>query len=463
VLLQIKVAMESSITTNIIAKQSLNGLQLTDILDKEDKEWSTNVLCLNQLQHGGEQHNIRPLGRPIIEPSKSNRSPRSIICQDLYWSLDGRCVTAVTDDHAIRRYMIAHDSNGKTILQLTNRVFKNQTIVSSEMVPNDTSTIAIDNPGEKILIGSRNLPIQLYSLNSTNDDVTSDTPLFTYSTMNPQNEVFETPYSISSLTQETFLVGSIRNSVSLYDISCKEPIWNIRSDKIKSGKAQYKSIVSCFDEGCTGVTNSNGHNDNYLRTKYFGTYKNEIYRVDLRVNRKGMDCVQQNNKKGNGIYQLLKSENGLYLYVVKRQSNQISIYDIRKHGSCLNSLKLPFMIKNQKFKANISSFNGLSIGTTANNIINWERSIVESGGITRHDYELDIKFSDNKSILTTMTTSIGGSIEEHPIGTQQERRINIVKQNPEYLDQTVVSYSPDKTALPNITQDASGICLIDTP
>jgi len=43
VLLQIKVAMESSITTNIISKQSLNGLQLTDILDKEDKEWSCGV------------------------------------------------------------------------------------------------------------------------------------------------------------------------------------------------------------------------------------------------------------------------------------------------------------------------------------------------------------------------------------------------------------------------------------
>ncbi|SMN19802.1 similar to Saccharomyces cerevisiae YNL187W SWT21 Protein involved in mRNA splicing [Maudiozyma saulgeensis] len=440
--------MNGSPVIGIKAKQSLSGVHLADIWDKEEKEWSRNSHSIKGLFPNGNQYDIIPLEKPIFEPNETNESPRSIIFQDLYWSDDGMQVTAVTDDHAIRQYYITYDANGKINLQLTKRLFKNRSIVSSAMIPHDNSTG--ETLSEKILIGSRSLPIQLYSLKSSDDQNSIiDTPIFTYSTMNPQNEVYETPYSIMPINSDTFLVGSIRNSVSLYDMVRKEPIWNIRSDKMKCGKAEFKSIVSCFDETCM--------DDNYLKMKYFGTYKNEIYRIDLRTKRQGMERIY-NTRQGNGIYQLLKSENGLYLYVLMRKSNQIKVYDIRRNETCITNLKLPFLIKNQKFKANISSFNGLSIGTNNNKIINWDRSIVESGGITRHDYEQDT------NILPTITTSIEEPAQENEERRDiQERRINIIKQNPVYLDQTIISYSPDKTVSQNMARDTSGICLIDTP
>ena len=381
---------------------------------------------------------------------------RPTICQDIYWSSDGNSIVSVTDDHVVRRYTIEEGINGKRSLTLTNELSRSGSIVSSTLIPNEDK---INEDACRILIGSKQLPIQIYSLNSKDTELSNTTkkpaPIYSYNTMNPQNEIYETPYSISYESPNSFFVGSIRNSVSLFDINRREPIWNIRSDKIKCGgnKGAYKAIVSCFEESCGGV-----NSQNYLRSKLFGTYKNEIYQFDTRVKKATMQMVQPNDNRGSGIYQLLKSENELYLYVLKRQCDHIMIYDSRNFGKPISKLSLTYKIKNQKMKANISDFNGLSIGDNNGNILNWERSLIESGGISRNRTTSETEL---KSLLPTSVTKLPLVISDKD--STEEMRINTIKQNPVYLDQTIVSYSPDKNGETHLTEGRSGICLIDTP
>ncbi|KAG0669205.1 Swt21p [Maudiozyma exigua] len=386
-----------------------------------------------------------------IASHPSNIQPKPIICQDLYWSSDGNSIVSISDNHVVTRYVIEQDKNGNSMLTLTDKLSRSGSIISSALIPNDNMC--------GILIGSKQLPIQLYSLDSddtkVNNAANKPVPVYSYDTMNPQNEVYETPYSMSYESPNNFFVGSIRNSVSLFDINRREPIWNIRSDKIKCGgtKGAYKAIVSCFDESCGGI-----NNQNYLRSKFFGTYKNEIYQFDTRVKRATMQLIQSSDSKGNGIYQLLKSENELYLYVVKRQCDHVMIYDSRHFGKPISKLNLGYKIKNQKMKGNMTSFNGLSIGNNNGEILNWERSLIESGGISRNCTGDNIDFA---TLSPTSVTNVRHN--NHDSDLIEETRINLINQNPVYLDQTIVSYSPDKNFESHFTEDRSGICLIETP
>lgn len=381
---------------------------------------------------------------------------RPIICQDVYWSSDGNSVVSVTDDHVIRKYVMEQNRYAESSLRLTNKLSRGGSVVSSTLIPNNSMA---NEDVCNILIGSKQLPIQLYSLNSEDTKLNYSSkkpvPICSYDIMNPQNEIYETPYSISYESPNNFFVGSIRNSVSLFDINRREPIWNIRSDKIKCGgtKGAYKAIVSCFEESCGGI-----NNQNYLRSKLFGTYKNEIYQLDTRVKRATMQLVRPNDNRGNGIYQLLKSENELYLYVVKRQCDHISIYDSRNIRKSISELNLTCKIKNQKLKANISNFNGLSIGDNDGKILNWERSLIESGGISRY------RTTEETELQTLLPTSVTKLPHIFSDGdSTEETRINIIRQNPVHLDQTIVSYSPDKNIKTHLTEGSSGICLIETP
>ena len=390
-----------------------------------------------------------------------------VICQELSWSKDGSKLTSVSSDRVIRRYIISRESTTELpSLSLYSQFSKNQSIVTSVVSPSDSH----------ILLCSRNLPIQLYPLEPPLDEPTlpeniptDPSPVYSYSTTNGQTEAFETPYSARFLSPWQFITGSVRNSVSLYDIERREPLWQWRSDKLKCGRAAYKAIVSCFEEQCIPVDgNSSEHlNSNIL---HFGTYKNEIYRADLRtaIGRraiKPLDLVQQNNKQGNGIYQILRSDNGMYLYALKRQSDEIEVYDTRKLSTVVSRLRIPFKVRNQKFKASLSSYNGLCIGTTHGTMETWDRSLVESGGISRNAIEnCDLNGHGQDGIPPTTSTSINWGSSNQETDTPTSQRINIVKQNPENPYMAAISYSPDKNDKLSYqaASDNSGICIVES-
>ena len=397
----------------------------------------------------------------LDETSSEIQDAKPVITQDLHWSADGFTLTSVSSDRTVRRFVLSQDNAGDTpSLSLFSKFSRNQSIVTS----------AVSLPDRNILLCCKNLPIQLYPLQNAGECTTPGeadyrpTPTYSYSTVNGQTEEFETPYSIRFLSPCEFITGSVRNSVSLYDVERREPLWHLRSDKLRCGRAAYKSIVSCFEEPCVprDDTAQGSLNPAVL---HFGTYKNEMYRVDLRTaaSRRGkakpLDVFRENNRRGNGIYQILRSDNDMYMYVLKRQSDVIEVHDLRRLGENVSTLQLPFKVRNQKFRASLSAYNGLSIGTTHGTVETWNRSLVESGGVSQHT-------QNNNPIPPTSSTAVNWG------NTSLPSRINIFQQNPENAYIAAVSFSPDKTAPPFSPDKTdpplhapaapnSGICIVE--
>ncbi|CEP64639.1 Swt21p LALA0_S12e03510g [Lachancea lanzarotensis] len=336
------------------------------------------------------------------------------ICLDLNWSPDGTSVVAIFNDYGIRQYLIPEEP-GAALVPF-KRFFRGQSIVASCVHPY-YSMFGGNEGVNVILVSSKDLPIQLFSLSP---HVTEHNPLFSYSVVNPDNESYEKMFALSFFLKSGFLAGASRNKVSAYDLNRKIPLWTA---SISSKNSGHRSIVSCFDQGNDLLASS---------FRYGATYKNDIFGIDTRsktllpqADRKSLGV-----EKGNcGIVQVIQSVNQHFLYVVKRNSDIIDILDVRKGLSKINELVLPFKLGSQKFKASLDSTNGLLIGTADGRVLQWSSDVIEFGGLIRTKSSIG---------LSHLTPDI-----EHNFDNL-ETRINIVASNPSNPDLLASSYSPDK-------------------
>ena len=222
---------------------------------------------------------------------------------------------------------------------------------------------------------------------------------------------------ISYLDDNTFVTGSVRNRISIYDINRRAPIWQHQWTKQSCGKSFHKAIISCFDE-C---------NDRHDDIRYAGTYKTELLRFDTRI--KVAELVNKrapDDSWSTGIYQILRSGNGHYLYCLKRNAREIDVVDIRMTSTKANTLQLPYKVGRQKFKASLNSARGLLIGSYDGNIISWDKDCVEFGG-------LDPLQTHGTGVLPTGSVQVSG-----------KRRINCISSNPIDPDVVAISCSTDK-------------------
>ncbi|CCE63718.1 hypothetical protein TPHA_0F02370 [Tetrapisispora phaffii CBS 4417] len=389
-------------------KTIFEGSNLVTTWNKEKEIWRNTTRSSN--------YKYPELSDPKLDTEKASKLRKPNICQDLYWAADGTSIVAVNSDYGIRQYLIPENSSDQHFNQQMvpfTRFFRFSSTVSSAVNPkyslfNNTDT-------NIILLSSKDLPLQAYSLNDELDS-TSTKPLLSYNVTNDKNEKYETAYSIKFISQKQFLTGSIKNKISLYDASYKEPIWTSRLTNRIIGKSSHKSIVSCFSEY--------PFLDNTRSVFHFGTYKNEIGLIDTRSEQIN---IKYRSKEGNGVYQILMSENEHYLYSIKRNSNSIDILDTRMNCSIINELRLPFTTDNQKMKGNICSQNGMLLGSLNGNLIQWGKDMIEFGGImSRNIDELP-----------------GPEFTQH-LTDYNDLRINLVVSNPIETDQLAISYSPDK-------------------
>ena len=404
---------------------------------------------------------------------------RPTICQELFWSYDGTSLLAVFNDTGIRQYLIPEtdseydiedaERKGKNKQDLKShiavnelvpfrRFFKNKSIVSCEVHPRYSPYNA--NPDENsILISSRDLPLQLYSLNlatekgNTKGNHQASKPIFSYDTVNEHNEQLLTPFSIQYLNTREFLTGSSRNTVRLYDRTRRQPLWTVNSTRAECGPSSLnKNIVSCFSELPTGkkcdvITN------NSPRYKLCGTYKGEVYLIDTRATRASFSCIYRCRARppGGGIYQLLESENEHYIYCIQRRSRVIDILDVRTGFKKINSLGLPFTISQQKFKASISEYYGLTIGTPDGRLLTWSRDTVEFGGLERNASNVEHSRPLPPDVELTVSHT-GGESGEEKGGQYRKPRVNLVSYNPSDLRCVAISYSPDKRKCHDLTE-----------
>lgn len=301
---------------------------------------------------------------PILEDSRyeSTALPSSkecidlqspVICLDLKWSLDGTSLVAVFNDFGVRQYLLPEDRGSELIP--FKRFFRSQSIVSSCVHP-EYSLFNDSDVCNVMLVSSRDLPIQLFSLSA---HAKQHSPLFNYSVMNSENERYETIYAMSFSNNSSFLAGTARNKILAYDLNRKVPVWSSSGyEKKWCRNSVHRSIVSCFDE-------PNGVADSTVR--YMGTYKCDIFAIDTRSGQP--ELVADRKALGSdagpaGVTQLLLSANKHFMFVVKRNSNKIEVLDTRFSFTKVNELILPSWIGNQKFKASLDQVNGLLIGTS---------------------------------------------------------------------------------------------------
>lgn len=355
---------------------------------------------------------------------------RPVICQNIFWSRDGSSIVTVHDDYGIRQYMTNFDGDDDQLVPYT-RMFKNRSIVTSQVHPlyslyNGTDDFNI------LLTACKDLPLQMYSLQDTGESC-----LNYYNVINEATGDFEIPYAINWTNEDQFLIGSLKNRVSLFNCHRRSPVWTSRS---KRGNSTSKSIVSCFNERPYGEFSSSNHN-------IFGTYKNELHVLDRRMQ---YPQFLHWSPQGTGYIQLLESINGHYVYALKRNSDLIEVLDTRDSHRPVNHLQLPFKMGNQKHKASLTGSNGLTIGTDDGKIVGWSSSATEFGVIDRNSLTHDDNDSGVKPELT-FDTGLNSS------------RINIVLQNPTEFGDCAFSYSPDKMAEGSDADASSGVYITELP
>lgn len=413
--------------------ETFNGWNVRQSWKKEDEKWLELVN-----QDANSSYSFPKLGQSVYLNDETRSLQKPVICQDVFWASDGTSFVTVHDDYGIRQYLVpeygANDVR-KDLVPFT-RVYKNQSIVTSKVHPN----YSLFNGSENfnfILLSHRDMPLQLYPLSSEANEFTS---MRSFDVTNPINERFQVPHAIDFDGVDQFLAGFDRNRVSLYDVDRSEPVWTVQASKRQCGASFHRQIVSCFDQ-----------QDNQQcvegRTRYFGTYKNELYAVDQRKND---TPLQYRSDSGSGFIQVLRSFNGTYLYGVKRNSSIIDIIDVRQTHQKVNELELPYKIGTQKLKASLSASAGLTIGTGNGSIMNWSSDLVEFGGIERTRARIvnsDVQRLPGEYAQLQPSTSYGSS------------RVNLVKESPADPSLMVLSFSPDKFCEGSATAQ-SGLSLV---
>lgn len=345
--------------------------RIREVWEREDQEW------LQQTKNDASGYAYPALQQsPYVGETSDGRMEKKVLCQDLFWSCDGTSIVSVHNDFGIRQYLIPEedDENKKTkrpLLLPFTRFFKNQSIVSCAVDPfyslYDEASGGVAN--DKIAIGSKNFPLQLYS-------VMDGQCVATFDSTNEMNGEYETAYSVKIDAEAHIYTGSHRNKVAIYDMNRREAVWTHRSSK-KASKGRH-SIISCFQELPAGGAALPGG------PLLCGSYANEVFLVDPRHQRLVAMMSRSGQTAAMGVIQILTSDNGRYVYVVRRNSDKISVYDRRDLQHEVSLLALPFRIRHDsaKFKACVDAVHGLSIGTPWGAVLNWGHDLVEFGGIS---------------------------------------------------------------------------------
>ncbi|EDO16954.1 hypothetical protein Kpol_1041p12 [Vanderwaltozyma polyspora DSM 70294] len=406
---------------------TFNGANLNIVWDKENTYWSKLASTssypypkLNDSKYCNELGNLNKLD----------------ICQDLYWSADGTSLVAINDDYGIRQYLIPESENcdNESMLVPFTRTFSPRSIIASALSP--TYSLFNENrSGNMLLISGRDVPLQSYQLDT--DSTSCSKPSMTYNTLNDKIERYDIIFSMIFINSSQFITGSVNNKISLYDVRRKEPVVSFDRFKREQSSSKRKSIISCF------IDRANiDCNNRYPNIVYFGTYGREMGVVDKRM---ASQRRLLNFQHGNGVYQILPSFNGHFLYILHRSSNTIDIVDVRKDNKVINQLRIPYKIGTQKMKGTLSETNGLMLGTDYGSVINWQSDMIEFGGLASDGSIV----KDYQQSVSECLTSFTGS------------RINIVQQCPQGNEYFAISYSPDKFSDSDKTSAVkSGISLL---
>lgn len=394
--------------------------------------WSKEYLQWEQVQSRYSDYKFPRLDESLYKETPEDVN-KPIVIQDMKWSCDGTSIVSVSNDTGIRQYLIPEQDDSlesqeeedeeteKDIRLLTPfmRKFKNKSIVCSEIHPLNTM---YDENYNFILLSSRDMPIQMYNISSDNERTSS--VRFSYEITNLENEKYEHPYCMKVFPgqYDQFYTGGDGNKIKIYDMNYNEPIGEYRARK----RGSNRSIISCFED----------RSSHYVMNPHvilWANYRNAIGQLDTRcgVSQDSNSMIMKygvntQNQMGKGIYQMIRSDNDHYLYVLSRQSGTMQVFDLRSGiWEPMNSVNLPYRIGYQKRMATIDEDLGMIIGSGEDKLLVWEKSFIESGGISRRTESPGDGATTARSMMSSFETI---SLEATPNNTHS--RIHIVSRNP---------------------------------
>ncbi|CAL9733061.1 protein Swt21p [Monosporozyma unispora] len=421
----------SSLRVSHSTLSTFQQVDVDEVWKQEDSQWRSVQDKFPDYQFPKLEHSLYEKCKEVIN--------KPVVIQDIKWSRDGTSITTVSNDTGIRQYLIPEENTqenivndvttGSKLLTPFIRKFKNRSIVCSETHPLNSM---YDEKYNFVLLSSRDMPIQMYDLSP--QETGSSSIRFSYEIMNPLNEKLEVPYSIKIFPNqnETFYTGGNGNKIKVYDMSrsfCVNEYYSRR------GKGS-KSIISCFDDRSTNYV----MNDKVL---IWANYKNEVGQLDIRCAPNDTRAMRSRytipRASGDGIYQMLRSDNDHYLYVLLRKSNKIQIFDHRGTLDPINSLTLPFKIGYQKQKAIIDEDQGFLLGSDKGTLLTWDKSLIEAGGVCKsgsNDNEnseystitlkgmFNVQGNNTRIHLVSRNPNHGSSIHSYAAATSSDRNYN---------------------------------------
>lgn len=237
--------------------------------------------------------------------SKFDLSSRNYI-RSLDWSSDGSHFVSVNEDFGIRCFIVPQDIvSNENISKLVpfSRYFNRYPILCHKL-PGGFSIYDEQNPlNRSIALSSKNMPIRLIDLESKSSILD-----IKYEEISDNSLGIIYSMEFAKATSDSLLLGG----------SKKMGIFNLEYKKLANSiNFKQLSILSALT--------SSSFDPNLV---FVGSYNSSICIADIRT----ANNVSQKltRLEGRGIYQLLETQGGKYLFAVSRKSNKIKLLDMRK-------------------------------------------------------------------------------------------------------------------------------------
>jgi hypothetical protein len=266
-------------------------------------------------------------------PLQSSTATNPLITTQLQWLPDASALITASSDVGIRTYIPPESLLEEPVNQLISYTRAYLTSITTSAVHPSAS---LYNGSIPLAIGGKEIPLKLY--NAFPDENGKARPLRVYNTAHPQTEKYAKISSLAFLGGSTILSGSMK-SIQLFDIERSDPIGEVTTTGIVSAMAPSRS--------------------EFIHDGWFtSTWNGHISLHSLEGD------VTMQYRTNNGVFQVLESINGKYLYVIPRQGDSIDVLDIRMGLEKVCDL-LGFKSQSQRISGSLKPHSGgLVIGTS---------------------------------------------------------------------------------------------------
>lgn len=320
-------------------------------------DWQTEDLYHDNLQRLSPDYKY-----PLLSRS-AKKLPESLLCKDLTWAHDGSSVVSVHEDFGVRVYTMpsnlgAEDELEPDLLVALSRTFAANLIISHLVHPDFSlyDNQAYETGANVMLLAERQLPIKLVSL------IPGESLVASYHFKDDENDCYYDSHSLLFLSSRTFACG-LANCIGFFDIARNKPVSTKKPRKV--------GIVSAISSSKT---------DSSI---FCGSYLNNLTVFDST----SLEIIEQKNLLGgDGIYQILESDNGNFIYPLSRRANEIPILDKRMGYAIVDTLTgwhadASNNTQQKMFGDTIERNQGLLVGNQNSQILLWKDCAIGMGGL----------------------------------------------------------------------------------